>query len=68
MSDTLASLLHWLNPSVMIDILMTTLSDHPAALVAVIGLVSLLESLAIIGLLVPGVVILTAGASLAGHL
>ncbi|WP_288989764.1 bifunctional DedA family/phosphatase PAP2 family protein [uncultured Cobetia sp.] len=68
MSDTLASLLHWLNPSVMIDTLMTTLSDHPAALVAVIGLVSLLESLAIIGLLVPGVVILTAGASLAGHL
>ncbi|TVU73815.1 bifunctional DedA family/phosphatase PAP2 family protein [Cobetia crustatorum] len=64
MSNTLATLTHWLDPTT----LMAVLSDHPIALISIIGLVSLLESLAIIGLLVPGVVILTAGASLAGHL
>lgn len=64
MSNTLATLTHWLDPTT----LMAVLSDHPIALICIIGIVSLLESLAIIGLLVPGVVILTAGASLAGHL
>ncbi|MDA5563731.1 bifunctional DedA family/phosphatase PAP2 family protein [Cobetia marina] len=64
MSNTLATLTHWLDPTS----LMATLSEHPVALIVIIGFISLLESLAIVGLLVPGVVMLTAGASLAGHL
>lgn len=64
MSDILTSLSHRFDPAT----LMAMLSEHPAALIGLIFLVSLLESLAVVGLLVPGVVILTAGASLAGHL
>ncbi|SOC56042.1 undecaprenyl-diphosphatase [Chromohalobacter canadensis] len=42
-------------------------SPSPTLLVLIVLLVALLESLAVVGLLVPGIVILTAAASLAGH-
>ncbi|GHE19880.1 bifunctional DedA family/phosphatase PAP2 family protein [Halomonas urumqiensis] len=43
------------------------LSPSPGWLLAIIGLIALVESLALIGLLVPGVLLITATASLAGH-
>ncbi len=43
------------------------LSLSPAMLLLMVALISLLESLALVGLLVPGVVLITAAASLAGH-
>ncbi|MFC0267902.1 bifunctional DedA family/phosphatase PAP2 family protein [Kushneria aurantia] len=42
-------------------------SHIPAVLIAITGLIAMLESLAMVGLVVPGVVMLTAAASLAGH-
>ena len=50
----LADLLHSLTPS-------------PALIVCLVLAISLVESLALIGLLVPGVVLITTAASLAGH-
>ncbi len=50
----LADMLHSLTPS-------------PPLLVCLILLISLVESLALVGLLVPGVVLITSAASLAGH-
>ncbi|RUR32895.1 phosphatase PAP2 family protein [Vreelandella andesensis] len=50
----------------MADMLFS-LSLSPAMLLLMVALISLLESLALIGLLVPGVVLITAAASLAGH-
>lgn len=46
---------------------MTALTPSPSWLFLIVALVSLVESLAVIGLLVPGVVLITAAASLAGH-
>lgn len=43
------------------------LSPSPGMLVLLIGAIALFESLALIGLLLPGVVLITAVASLAGH-
>ncbi|RXE48005.1 bifunctional DedA family/phosphatase PAP2 family protein [Chromohalobacter israelensis] len=43
------------------------LSPSPSLLLSIVLLVALCESLAVIGLLVPGIVLLTAAASLAGH-
>ena len=43
------------------------LSLPPFMLVLLIGIVALVESLALVGLLVPGVVLITAACSLAGH-
>lgn len=42
-------------------------AHNPVVLIAIVGAVALLESLALVGLLIPGVVMLTAAASLAGH-
>lgn len=42
-------------------------SPSPTLLILIVLLVALLESLAVVGLLVPGIVLLTAAASLAGH-
>lgn len=42
-------------------------APSPAMLLLIIAAISLIESLALIGLLVPGVVLITAAASLAGH-
>ena len=50
----LADMLHSLTPS-------------PALIVCLVLAISLVESLALIGLLVPGVVLITTAASLAGH-
>ncbi|WP_129138750.1 bifunctional DedA family/phosphatase PAP2 family protein [Modicisalibacter coralii] len=46
---------------------MTALTPSPSWLYLIVALVSLIESLAVIGLVVPGVVLITAAASLAGH-
>lgn len=43
------------------------LAPSPGLLLVIIGTIALVESLALIGLLVPGVVLITASASLAGH-
>ena len=43
------------------------LNPSPMMLILVIGIIALLESLALVGLLVPGVVLITATSSLAGH-
>ena len=43
------------------------LSLSPAMLLLMVALISLLESLALVGLLVPGVVLITAASSVAGH-
>lgn len=43
------------------------LTLSPSLLLMAIALISLVESLALVGLLVPGVVLITASASLAGH-
>ena len=43
------------------------LSLSPVMLIVLIGIIALIESLALIGLLVPGVVLITATTSLAGH-
>lgn len=43
------------------------LAPSPQMLVLLIGVIALLESLALVGLLLPGVVLMTAVASLAGH-
>ncbi|GAB2783232.1 hypothetical protein GCM10027040_06560 [Halomonas shantousis] len=43
------------------------LSPSPLLLLVIILLISLCESLAVVGLVVPGVVLITAAASLAGH-
>lgn len=43
------------------------LSLSPFMLVLLIGMIALVESLALVGLLVPGVVLITATSSLAGH-
>lgn len=42
-------------------------AHNPTVLILIVGIVALLESLALVGLMVPGVVMLTAAASLAGH-
>ncbi|SPJ33250.1 bifunctional DedA family/phosphatase PAP2 family protein [Kushneria phyllosphaerae] len=42
-------------------------AHNPTVLILIVGIVALLESLALIGLVMPGVVMLTAAASLAGH-
>lgn len=42
-------------------------AHNPTVLVLIVGIVALLESLALVGLVVPGIVMLTAAASLAGH-
>ena len=47
--------------------LLQQLAPSPGMLVLLIGAIALLESLALIGLLLPGVVLITAAASLAGH-
>lgn len=46
---------------------MTAFSPSPSWLFVIIAAVSLIESLAVVGLLVPGVILITAAASLAGH-
>ncbi|MBB3229497.1 VTT domain-containing protein [Halomonas stenophila] len=43
------------------------LTPSPPLLVALIAAIALIESLALVGLLVPGVVLITAAASMAGH-
>lgn len=43
------------------------LTPSPGLLLLIIGTIALVESLALVGLLVPGVVLITASASLAGH-
>lgn len=43
------------------------LTPSPGLLLLIIAVIALLESLALVGLLVPGVVLITAAASLAGH-
>ncbi|RDB44430.1 phosphatase PAP2 family protein [Halomonas sp. DQ26W] len=43
------------------------LAPSPEMLLFFIGLIALLESLALVGLLLPGVILITAAASLAGH-
>lgn len=43
------------------------LNPTPFMLMLLIGIIALLESLALVGLLVPGVVLITAASSLAGH-
>lgn len=43
------------------------LTPSPGLLLLIIGAIALVESLALVGLLVPGVVLITASASLAGH-
>lgn len=43
------------------------LAPSPELLLFLVGAISLLESLALVGLLLPGVVLITAAASLAGH-
>lgn len=43
------------------------LAPSPGMLLFFIGLIALLESLALVGLLLPGVILITAAASLAGH-
>ncbi|GHC18861.1 hypothetical protein GCM10010082_07880 [Kushneria pakistanensis] len=42
-------------------------AHNPTILILIVGVVALLESLALVGLVMPGVVMLTAAASLAGH-
>lgn len=46
---------------------LTTLMPEPSWLFLIIAVIALIESLAVIGLAVPGVVLITAAASLAGH-
>ncbi|SDG40125.1 undecaprenyl-diphosphatase [Onishia taeanensis] len=46
---------------------MYQLTPSPSLLILAIAVISLVESLAVIGLVVPGVVLITAAASLAGH-
>jgi membrane protein DedA with SNARE-associated domain len=43
------------------------LTPSPTLLLLIVGIIALVESLALVGLLVPGVVLMTAAASLAGH-
>ncbi|MCW4151081.1 bifunctional DedA family/phosphatase PAP2 family protein [Halomonas sp. 18H] len=43
------------------------LSPSPTLLLVIVGLVAMVESLALVGLLVPGVVLITAASSMAGH-
>ncbi|MGL6213834.1 bifunctional DedA family/phosphatase PAP2 family protein [Billgrantia desiderata] len=43
------------------------LAPSPEMLLFIVGAIALLESLALVGLLLPGVVLITAAASLAGH-
>ncbi|SDJ40026.1 bifunctional DedA family/phosphatase PAP2 family protein [Billgrantia gudaonensis] len=43
------------------------LTPSPGMLLLIIGAIAMIESLAMVGLLVPGVVLMTAAASLAGH-
>lgn len=50
----------------MVDVLLT-LAPSPALLWLIVFGVALLESLALIGLMVPGVVLITAAAAMAGH-
>jgi membrane protein DedA with SNARE-associated domain/membrane-associated phospholipid phosphatase len=47
--------------------ILSQLTPSPSLLLLVIGLIALLESLALVGLLMPGVILITAAASLAGH-
>jgi undecaprenyl-diphosphatase len=47
--------------------LLYQLTPSPALLLLVIAIIALVESLALVGVLVPGVVMLTAAASMAGH-
>jgi len=46
---------------------MTALMPSPSWLFLIIAAISLVESLAVVGLVVPGVILITAAASLAGH-
>ncbi|GED21840.1 bifunctional DedA family/phosphatase PAP2 family protein [Halomonas halmophila] len=43
------------------------LSPSPTLLLAIMAIIALIESLALVGLVVPGVVLITAAASMAGH-
>ncbi|UYG02220.1 bifunctional DedA family/phosphatase PAP2 family protein [Halomonas sp. LR3S48] len=43
------------------------LAPSPELLLLIVGAIALLESLALVGLLLPGVILITAAASLAGH-
>ncbi|WP_438767615.1 bifunctional DedA family/phosphatase PAP2 family protein [Kushneria sp. TE3] len=52
-----------MNPVALID----QWAHNPTILIVIVGAVALLESLALVGLIMPGVVMLTAAASLAGH-
>ncbi|WP_456270064.1 bifunctional DedA family/phosphatase PAP2 family protein [Kushneria sp. AK178] len=52
-----------MNPVALID----QWAHDPMILILIVGAVALLESLALVGLIMPGVVMLTAAASLAGH-
>ncbi|MDC8805564.1 bifunctional DedA family/phosphatase PAP2 family protein [Halomonas pacifica] len=44
------------------------LTPSPGLLLLIVGAIALVESLALVGLIVPGVVLITAAASLAGHM
>ncbi|MDW5376634.1 bifunctional DedA family/phosphatase PAP2 family protein [Halomonas sp. HP20-15] len=46
---------------------MTAFTPSPSWLFLIIAAISLIESLAVVGLVVPGVILITAAASLAGH-
>ena len=46
---------------------LSTLAPEPSWLFLIIATIALIESLAVIGLVIPGVVLITAAASLAGH-
>lgn len=46
---------------------LSQLTPSPGMLLLIIGAIAMIESLAMVGLLVPGVVLITAAASLAGH-
>lgn len=56
-----------MEPSINLIEVLNQLSPSPGWLLAIIGLIALVESLALVGLLVPGVLLITATASLAGH-
>ena len=50
----------------LVDIL-HSLTPSPPVLISLVLVISLIESLAVVGLLVPGVVLITSAASMAGH-
>ena len=50
----------------LVDILYS-LTPSPPVLISLVLIISLIESLAVVGLLVPGVVLITSAASMAGH-